>query len=213
MVYLFIGQDSVSKDNVLEKLKKETLPDISTFNLDTLYGRDTSLKRLQELLLFFPFKSARMVIVRGISELKNEVKDFLLEFVKTPRDSLVLVLDAERNIPRDGFLEGLKKHCRTSYFREERQWTVFDLARSIDARDARESLVILNRLLSDGEKPERLLGGLRASWQKRMPDPRELERRLRILLECDVTIKTGRLKPALVLERLVIGLCGNRKLA
>lgn len=213
MVYLFIGQDSVSKDSVLEKLKKETLADISTFNLDTLYGRDTSLKKLQELLLFFPFKSTRMVIVRGVTELKEEVKDFLLEFVKTPQAGLVLVLEAERNIPKDGFLEGLKKHCRTSYFREERQWTVFDLARSIDARDARESLVILNRLLSEGEKPERLLGGLRASWQKRMPDPRRLERRLGILLECDIAIKTGRLKPALVLERLVIGLCADRKLA
>jgi DNA polymerase III delta subunit len=210
MVYLLIGQDSISKDAALEKLKQQTIPGDSPFNLDTLYGKDTSLKRLQELLLFFPFQANRMVVVRNAHELKDEVKKFLVEFVKTPRERLVLVLDVERNIPKDAFLEGLKANCRTSYFREERQWTVFDLARAIEGHDCREALGILNKLLSEGEKPERLLGGLRASWQKRINSPRELERRLRLLLDCDLAIKTGRLKPALVLERLVIGLSAGR---
>jgi DNA polymerase III delta subunit len=44
-------------------------------------------------------------------------------------------------------------------------------------------------------------------------NPAELQRRLKLLLECDVSIKTGRLKPTLVLERLVIGLCAGRDLA
>lgn len=212
MVYLFIGQDSISKDAALEKLKQETSPQRSShFDHDTLYGKDTNLKKLQELLLFFPFRGSRMVVVRNAHELKDEAKKFLLEFVKKPHDRLELVLDVEHNDLRNIFLEGLKKHCRVSYFKEKRQWTVFDLARAMEARDCRESLGILNRLLSDGEKPERLLGGLRASWQRRMNDPRELERRLRLLLDCDVAIKTGRLKPTLVLERLVIGLCAGRK--
>jgi DNA polymerase III delta subunit len=213
MVYLLIGQDSISKDTALAKLKQDTLPASPHFNLDTLYGKDTSLKRLQELLLFFPFSGSRMVIIRNAHELKDETKDFLLEFVKTPHERLVLALDVERNNVKDSFLEGLKKHCRVSYFKEERQWTVFDLARAIEARDCREGLSILHRLLSGGEKPERLLGGLRVSWQKKISNPRELQRRLGLLLECDVDIKTGRLKPALVLERLVLGLCAGRKFA
>jgi len=214
MVYLFIGQDSASKDAALDKLKKEFLPSVSAFNLDTVYGKDTGVKKLQELLLFFPFSTGhRMVVVRNAQELKDDAKDFLLAYVKAPHERLELVLDMERAAGRDGFLEGLTSHCRTSYFKEERPVTVFDLARSIDARNARESLSILGRLLSEGEKPERLLGGLRASWQKRVTVPAEREKRLRLLLECDVDIKTGRLKPALVLERLVICLCGLRKLA
>jgi DNA polymerase III delta subunit len=209
MVYLFIGQDSISKDAALAKLKQETLPAASHFNLDTLYGKDTSLKRLQELLLFFTFSGSRMVVIRNSHELKDEAKDFLLGFVKKPHDRLVVVLDVERNAVKDSFLDGLKQYCRVSYFKETRQWTVFDLARSMEARDCRGALIILNKLLSLGEKPERLLGGLRVSWQKRIGNPRELERRIKTLLECDVDIKTGRLKPALVLERLVISLCGR----
>ncbi len=210
MVYLFIGQDSVSKDAELDKLKKKALPASSHFNLDTLYGKDTSLKKLQELLLFYSFSGTRMVVIRNAQELKEDARDFLLEFVKKPGDGLVLVLDVERNAGKDAFLEGLKRSCKTAYFGETRQLTVFDLARAMEGRDCRRSLGILNRLLADGEKPERLLGGLRASWQKRMNDPRELQRRLELLVDCDVDIKTGRLKPALVLERLVIRLCSGR---
>ena len=215
MVYLFIGQDTASKDAALDKLKKEYLPSSSAFNLDTVYGKDTGVKKLQELLLFFPFTAGhRVVVVRNAQELKEDAKGFLLGYVKAPHERLVLVLDMERVAGgRDGFLEGLTGHCRTSYFKEERPVTVFDLARCIDARNAKESLAILGRLLYEGEKPERLLGGLRASWQKRVTAPAERERRLRLLLDCDVDIKTGRLKPSLVLERLVIGLCGLRKLA
>lgn len=212
MVRLFIGQDTVSKDAALAQLKQEILPAASAFNLDTVYGRETGLKKLQELLLFFPFdNNPRLVIVRNAHELKDDAKEFLLKYIKAPHERLVLVIDVERNVARDPFLEGLKSGAKTVYFKEERPVTVFDLARAIEIRDGRESLVVLNRLLFEGEKPERLLGGLRASWQKRVVDPRELERRLRLLLECDVNIKTGRLKPALVLERLVIGLCGLRK--
>jgi DNA polymerase III delta subunit len=120
----------------------------------------------------------------------------------------VLVLEAEHGVPKDTFLEGLKKSCRTVYFREERQPTVFDLADAMEAGNAQESLRLLNRLLQEGEKPERLLGGLRAAWQRR---GRDLAQRMRLLLECDLDIKTGRLKPALVLERLVIRLCGGKR--
>jgi DNA polymerase III delta subunit len=213
MVYLLIGQDAVSKDTALEDLKKQILPGTSAFNLDTLYGRDTTLKRLQELLLFFPFAGSRMVVIRNAQELREDAKKFLLEFAKNPPEQIALVIDVERNLPKDGFLEGLKRHCRVQYFREERTQTVFDLARAMEVRNARESLGILNALLAAGEKPERLLGGLRASWQRRTGDQRELERRLGLLLECDLAIKTGRLKPALVLERLVIGLRAGRKLS
>jgi DNA polymerase III delta subunit len=153
-----------------------------------------------------------MVVVRNCQELKNDVKDFLLSFAtKEPHEGLVLVLEAERGMARDDFLEGLKKNCRTLYFKEERQLTVFDLVRAMEAGSAQESLGILNRLLSDGEKPERLLGGLRAAWQKSAASRADLVRRLKLLLECDLDIKTGRLKPALVLERLVIRLCCGRR--
>ena len=217
MVYLFIGQDSVSKDAALARLKKEILAEQTAhFNLDTIHGKDSSLQQLQELLLLMPTEGCRrMLVVRGIEELKPETKEFLLGYVKkgTKAENVVLVLDAGRSQPKDQFLDGLKTCCKTVYFREERRWTVFDLARAMEAGNAAESLRILHRLLGDGEKPERLMGGLRAAWQKNVAAPAELQRRLKLLLASDLDIKTGKAKPNLVLERLIIGLCGFRKLA
>lgn len=237
MVYLFIGQDNVSKDATLARLKKEILAEQTAhFNLDTIHGKDITLQQLQELLLFFPAaKGRRMLVIRGADELKPEVKEFLLGYVNkkpagqkpapvTPikpgaeaQERTVLVLDvgtAQRaGQSKDQFVEGLKGSCKTVYFREERRWSVFDLARVMEAGNAAESLRILHRLLGEGEKPERLLGGLRATWQKNITAPAELQRRMKLLLASDLDIKTGRVKPNLVLERLVIGLCGFRKLA
>jgi DNA polymerase III delta subunit len=217
MVYLFIGQDSVSKDAALARLKKEILAEQTAhFNLDTIHGKDTTLQQLQELLLLMPAAGGRrMLVIREVDELKPEAKGFLLGHVKkeSKEAGTVLVLEAERSQPKDQFIAGLKACCKTVYFREERRWTVFDLARAMEAGNAAESLRILHRLLGEGEKPERLMGGLRATWQKNVAAPAELQRRMKLLLASDLDIKTGKAKPNLVLERLVIGLCGFRKLA
>ena len=61
-----------------------------------------------------------------------------------------------------------------------------------------------------GEKPERIMGGLRASWTRYPADPLSLKKRLKILLQCDLDIKTGRIKPVYALERLIVNLCGLR---
>ena len=59
-VYLFIGQDSLSKDIRLKKLKEEFLdPQTQYFNLDVLYARELNLKDLQERLLCLPFKAKK----------------------------------------------------------------------------------------------------------------------------------------------------------
>ena len=63
-VYLFIGQDSISKEARLKKIKEEFLSKgIEQFSFDTLYAKDFNLKQLQERLLFFPFKSPKRIIV------------------------------------------------------------------------------------------------------------------------------------------------------
>ena len=67
-VYLFIGQDSLSKDIQLKKLKQEFLdPQTEQFNLDTLHAKDLSLALLQERLLCLPVKARiRMAVVSGV---------------------------------------------------------------------------------------------------------------------------------------------------
>jgi len=70
---------------------------------------------------------------------------------------------------------------------------------------------VLNQLLENGEKPEWILSGLRYAWGKNIATPLEKKRRLKFLLDCDMDIKTGKLKPVFVLEKLIIKLCAPVK--
>jgi hypothetical protein len=70
------------------------------------------------------------------------------------------------------------------------------------------------KIVEDANKKDmilRILGGLGYTWERDVMAPLEAKRRLKLLLNCDVEIKTGRLKPNFALEKLVISLCGAAK--
>ena len=83
----------------------------------------------------------------------------------------------------------------------------FALSRAIDLKKPAYALGVLSELLKNGEKPERIMGGLRYSWENSSTDALVVRKRLQILLSCDIDIKTGRLKPDFALEKLVLNLC------
>jgi len=100
--------------------------------------------------------------------------------------------------------------ARVWRFRQEIQNNTFTLTRQIEAKKSASALKILNQLLKDGEKPERILGGLRYAWMNDLATPLEKKKRLKMLLDCDLEIKTGRVKGDFALERLVVRLCASR---
>jgi len=213
MFYLFIGEDSPAKDRQLQKLKDEFVnTGLEHFNIDVLYARDLVLKDLQEKLSYLPFKgSKRLLVIRQAQELKKEIKDFLSAYSETPDKGSILVLDFGPAQKRDEFLNRLKRRSKAILFKSTVKPDTFVLSRSIENRRLDASLKLLNQLLSDGEKPERILGGLRYAWERGIANPVETKRRLKLLLVCDIDIKTGRLKPVFALEKLIIGLCAAGK--
>lgn len=206
--YLFIGQDSLSKDIKLKNLRQELLKqDIEQFNLDVLYGRELNLKGLQEKLLCLPVRAKkRIIVIRGAGELKAEIKEFILDYLKRPYPGVILVLDIDRQDPQDKFIDGILRHVQVYRFRETALPNTFMLGRQIDLRKPDYALRLLSGLLQNGEKPERILGGLRYSCER---DARTLTKRkkLRLILNCDIDIKTGRLKAPFALEKLIVSLC------
>ncbi|MFA4888033.1 MAG: hypothetical protein WC628_00445 [Candidatus Omnitrophota bacterium] len=210
MTYLFIGQDNPAKEAQLKKIKQEFLPKESEeFNLDILYGRELSLNGLQEKFLCLPVGSAkRLVIIKGAGGLKPEVKEFILKFAASPPKYLILVLDLEQADRKDDFLSSIYRYAKTLRFNEAILVNTFSLNRQIALKKADSALRILNQLLEEGERPERILGGLRYAWEKDTLPPAQMKRRLKLLLNCDIEIKTGKLKAVFALEKLVIGLCG-----
>ena len=212
MLYLFIGQDSPSKDEQLKKIRQEFLPkDTEQFNFDRLAAEDLTLKALQERLLFLPVKnSKRIVLIKGAQDLKNEAKEFILEYIQKPYKHLILILDFNQQAKDDAFLGSALRYSKVFRFNTARPLDTFALSRQITLRRPDLALRVLNQLLIGGERPERILGGLRYVWENEVGLRSEMSRRLKLLLNCDIDIKTGRLKPAFALEKLVISLCGSR---
>lgn len=209
MLYLLIGQDVLSKDIQIKKLKQEFLArGFEQFNLDILYAKELTLKGLQERLLCLPVKSPkRLIVIKEAQGLKEEVKEFILKFVAKPDKQLILVLDISLRSRKDEFVNRIYKYAKVLYFKEIVPTDTFTLSREINLKRPDYALRILNQLLKNGEKPEMILGGLRYSWERDNLSSLERRKRLRVLLNCDIDIKTGKLKAPFALEKLIVSLC------
>ncbi|MBI4982911.1 MAG: hypothetical protein HZC15_07275 [Candidatus Omnitrophica bacterium] len=215
MVYLFIGEDIVDESGVSKKeaalnnIKKSHLVQgTEDFNFDIIYAREASLKYLQEKLLFLPVENKqRVIIIKSTQDLKEECRDFILENLDKLDKQLVFVFDVVNPKRGDLLVGQLLRKAKVMRFKEVRGMDTFGLARSIDSRRTDVSLRILNQILEEGERPERILGGLRYSWERQSLPVLQSRKRLKLLLNCDLEIKTGKLKPDFALEKLVISLC------
>lgn len=211
-VYLFIGEDANSKDAQISRLKEQFLSKKNQeFNSDTLYATDTdlTLKSLQEKLLFLPLDSQkRLVVIKNAQDLSRQLKEFLIQYAKKPQEKIILIIDMDRYDLRDEFVKTISFYAQTVRFAQSYQPSVFELNKQINLKKTAASLRLLNQLLLNGQKPELILGALRASWEKYLNNPPELKRRIKFLLQCDVAIKTGALKANFALERLIVNLCG-----
>ena len=209
MVYLFIGKDSPAKDIALKQIKTESLPQgLEQFNFDLLYAEELSLKSLQEKLLAMPVKSSsRVLVIKNSGELGKEVENFIIAWSKEQRQEIILVLDIEQQSGKEHFIRSINKYAKVIRFKEAVALNTFSLSRQIEERRADNALKILSQLIKDGERPERILGGLRYSLENNMKNVAGLRRRIKLLLNCDIEIKTGKLKPVFALEKLVVNLC------
>lgn len=212
-LYIFIGEDALSKEARLKKLKEELLfRQTQDFNLDILYAGQLELRGLQEKILAIPFKSKqRIIAIKDAEKLTQEIKDFLIKFAQSSDHSVAVVLDINKAPVKDQFIKNISSYAQIIRFKDNLRPDTFSLSRQIEARKTDSALRVLNRLLQEGEKPERILGGLRYAWQKNAFSPLEAKKRLRALINCDSDIKTGRLKPDFALEKLVISLCAFSK--
>lgn len=210
-VYLLIGQDIAAKETQLKKIKQEFLPpELQDFNLDLLYAKEISLKDIQERFLSLPLKSARRIIViKDAHLLEEEACNFLLTFSKKSDKELVLVLDFPQYDYKNKFIKEISAYAQTLRFKEILNPDTFALNRQIELRKTDSALRLLNQLLRNGEAPERILGGLRYAWEKQDITSLSARKKLKLLLGADLEIKTGRLKPAFALEKLVVNLCGS----
>lgn len=210
MVYLFIGDDQFSKDIKLDKIKEELfLKEFEPFNFDILYARELDLVKLQEALLRLPFKAKqRLILIKEAFSLKEPIKEYLLSYLKKNlKPPTLLILDIERLDKKDAFLNKIAYYSKVFRFKESLTPDTFHLSDEINNKRINTSLKILRGLLLSGTRPEKIMGGLRYCWENSYLSTAERKKRLNLLLNCDIEIKTGKAKPEFVLERLLIRLC------
>ena len=209
-IYLITGQDAPAKDKAIKEIKSKYMPVLTEqFNLDIVYAKDLTLKDVQEKLLYLAASSgSRMIVIKQASALKKDIKDYLEKYAQAPDPSVILVLEMEGFDRNDRFTLAIAANATTRQFRQEIHNSVFALADEIRSGKTAGSLMMLNQLLKKGQKPELILGALRSGLSRNTVDIAYMRRLNKMLLECDMAIKTSSLKPSFALERLVVRLCG-----
>ena len=219
MLYLFIGEDESAKQEKIHSLKSEVLKKgFEDFNYEAFYAKELTLPALKEALSRLPVESPqRIMMIKDVFGLQDELKDyFTAQIEKLPKD-LIIILEAAV-IPKEesAFFNKISKYGKVIPFKTKERINAFGLARAIERKDADSALNMLVDLFRSGEKRERILGALRYQFVKSdsfsaAPDSlklKEKKEKVSLLLETDLNLKTGKVKPEFALETLVVKLCG-----
>jgi len=205
--YFFLGDDFLSKERKVDIIKKELLKDdAALFDLEVLQGKESTPRQLSEVFKRLPAVSkVRLIIIKDIERLNASCKVQLLSFLKNPFPKIYLVLETNNFDIKDSFLVQLSHLCRVVNFQKGRPLDVFSLSQAVASKKSIEALSMLSRLILAGEKSQKILGILLWQWKKIEPrlSKREFRQGLDMLLETDLFIKRGLLKPDLALELLV----------
>lgn len=212
-VFLFLGDDDTGKKIRIDSLKAQYLDkDLKDIDFEIVYSdyKELNPKRFDEILSYFPTNPAkkRIIFVKKIEALNKDNRNILLKYLKSPLKSIVLLLDSDKLEIDDPFIGELKPFVKIFNFRKQRKVDVFDLTRAIVAHNDVSALRILNLLLKNQEKPQNILGAIFWQWQnsKNNLSLDKFREGLRLLLDTDIKIKTGRLQEELALQLVVIRL-------
>jgi DNA polymerase-3 subunit delta len=84
---------------------------------------------------------------------------------------------------------------------------LWDLTQAVEQRRIETSLLLLHRLLEEGEPPVKILGSLARQFRRRPLKTAAAQGAIRSLLIADSRLKSGRGHPRVVLESLLLNLC------
>ncbi|MBI3602816.1 MAG: hypothetical protein HY209_08005 [Candidatus Omnitrophica bacterium] len=214
MIYLLLGEDTQAKDLKIAEIKSRLLtkPEAVHFDFESLDAHHLSAASLKKALLALPaFSSQRLVLIRHVHKLKNDVVTVLLPFVDKPPDYCDVILEASGELK--GQLKEMPTGVKTWTLGVKEEANIFDMTRLMSAQKTTEALKMLHEFYSHGMYPLQMMGALVWYWGKegRALGPQKFERGLKVLQEADLNIKRSRLLPEYALEKLVVELVELQK--
>jgi len=93
-VYLFYGDDVRSMDMAVKALEKKVVdPELSEFNSDYFYGKESEISEVLSSAQTLPMMTERrFVLLKRVDETRGSDRERLIEYVKAPNSSTVLLL-------------------------------------------------------------------------------------------------------------------------
>lgn len=211
MIYLLKGDDHQAKEQKIDELKNKILshPDARRFDYDNLDAAKVSPEELKKSLMTLPvLVKQRLVLIRQIQKAGTQNQNILIDFANAQNDYCIIIGDCTESSQK-GFLNKLEMKAKVLEFGGKKKLNVFDMTNAIAARNPREALSLLGNLLSEGNHPLQLMGGLVWFWGKSKTkiSPVNFQKGLKELQEADLNMKRSRLPQEYALEVLVTKLC------
>lgn len=211
--YLFLGEQEGIKKEKINSIKEKYLDKaFKQVDFEVVYADDKELSpsKFDEILSYLPTSKSkkRIVLIKRIESLAVNSRNILLKYLKSPSKSLILILDSSELNAEDPFVKEIGQFAQKLISKADKKLGVFDLTQAIVSRQTARALQILNTLLNNRENPQSILGAIFWQWEK-MKDSLSLDKfrqGLKLLLDTDVRIKTGKLEEELALEMVVIRL-------
>ena len=209
MIYLFLGEDRAVKEQKITEIKAKYLTSDSALQLDyeLLHGPKVDPSELKKALIALPgISPQRVVLIRTIEKLSTQAKKTLLEFVESNQKHVVLILDSDEASPKNNFFSKITSKTKVMRFGHgTTKKNVFDMTRAMENRDSSGALKILEHLISGGDHPLQIMGGLVWFWgkSKQRLSASGFKKGLLVLQEADLNIKRSRLKPEHAVELAV----------
>ncbi len=119
--YLFLGEERFLKDEAIQKLKSRILTkDSFDLNYGVFYPKekDFDVKEFLDCLNTAPFISKkRLVVLRDADSLSSQQKEVVINYLKNPGESSVLVVESPATSIKNAFLLDVSRMARPVYFR------------------------------------------------------------------------------------------------
>jgi len=213
MHYLFLGDDSVSKEQRILAFRKKFFPSLDAvrFDCDTFSASKVSAEELKKSLLALPAMGpSRLVIVREIEKLKAEQQRILKEFFESGEGHTTVVLEGDCGL-KDKFVQAIRSFVTVEEALAAKETVnVFDVTRLMASFRQAEMMTALHQVLDTGAHPLQIMGGLTWFWGNKARSRvsrQRFEKGLLFLQEADLNIKRSKLPPDYALELLVTKLC------
>jgi len=209
MIYLFLGEDREAKEQKIAEIKKKCLPsnDASKLDFESLHGSKIDPPELKKSLIALPAVSCkRLILIRTVEKLNTQNKKILLDFIQSENEHAVLILDSDEASPKNSFLSKISAVAKVMRFGSGMvKKNVFDMTSAMENRDSPRALKILANLMSGGDHPLQIMGGLVWFWgkSKNRLSADQFKKGLLVLQEADLNIKRSRLKPEYAVEMAV----------